>query len=95
MAKTVTDLSNEVAKALKSAEEATAEAVESRVESKAAKADLEKANKQIQSLGEQLERVDSATAIRKSAEVGEIEQAVVSQEVRTIWGGSFLPSEQN
>ena len=56
---------------------------------KSAKADLEKANGEIKELGEQVKRVDSATAVRKSADVGDIEQAV-PQEVQSIWGGSFL-----
>ena len=77
--KTVAESSIEAQKSAADANEAV----------KSAKADLEKANGEIKELGEQVKRVDSATAVRKSADVGDIEQAV-PQEVQSIWGGSFL-----
>ena len=73
--------------AVKAADAASADA-------KAATAELAKANSEITNLGEQVKRVDSATATRKSADVGEIEQAV-SKAAQSVWGGNFIGSAQN
>ena len=77
------------AKSNESAEAAQKAASDLAEETKSAKADLEKANNEIKKLGEDLERVDSATALRKSADVGEIVQTA-APEVQSIWGGNFL-----
>ena len=63
-------------------------------DAKAATAELAKANSEITNLEEQVKRVDSATATRKSADVGEIEQAV-SKAAQSVWGGNFIGSAQN
>ena len=78
------------------AKTAVTEADQAKEVAKAAEADLRKAQSENEELGKRLEAVESSTAFRKSADVGDIEQAV-APEVQSIWGGSFLnvPSNRN
>ena len=73
---------------------AVAEAEAAKEVAKAADADLRKARLENEELGKRVEAVEGATAFRKSADVGVIEQAV-APEVQSIWGGSFLDISPN
>lgn len=86
-----------IPEALQAVANSTASTKEKLVEleevAKSATADLAKANKENEELGKRVEAVESATAFRKSADVGEIVQA--APEVQSIWGGRFLDGSTN
>lgn len=75
------------------ASNATRSAEEAGEVAKAANAELAKAQATNQELGQRIERMENATAVRKSADVGDIVQTAPREQ--SIWGGHFLDGSTN
>ena len=76
-----------------SATEAQKAADEANEVAKSATSELTKAKAENQELGQRIERMENATAVRKSADVGDIVQTAPREQ--SIWGGHFLDGSTN